>query len=69
MELFNLKTCERAIKINFDNLNWLQEIEIGFDFDFSIEYFHTWQKHQTHCLSLGNIYIAWQGAPYLDVKE
>lgn len=67
-QLFNIKIGERAIKIKCDHLDFLHEIEVGYDFDFTIEYFHTWQNDQLHCLSLGFVYLAWRGAPFIDVK-
>ncbi len=56
--------------ISFKNLEnqFLNEIEIGLDSNFSIEYFHIWYDTQIHCLSLGNLYISWKGHPILDLK-
>lgn len=69
MEQFKIKHSQRSIKIQCNHLDFLKEIEIGYDFDFNFEYFHTWQKHQLHCVSLGFFYIAWQGAPFIDEKQ
>lgn len=69
MEFFNIKHSERSLKIRCDHLVFLKEIEIGYDFDFNVEYFHTWQNDQFHCLSLGFVYLAWRGAPFIDVKQ
>lgn len=46
----------------------LQELELGLDEHTHFEYFHHWQGHQYHCISLGNTYLYWKGFPFIDIK-
>jgi hypothetical protein len=65
-----IKECHLGMiycNLQFNN-PFLNEIEIGFDFDFKLEYYHTWHDYQVHCLSIGNIYVYWKGHPILDNK-
>jgi hypothetical protein len=69
MEQFKIKTSERSIKIDIKDFPFLKELEVGYDFDFNIDYFHIWHDHQLHCLSLGFVYIAWKGVPFIDKRQ
>ena len=52
------------IKLNND---FIDEIEIGLDNVFNLDYYHTTHLHsQVHCLSLGFTYLYWKGFPLLD---